>query len=243
MKDLTDVNIYYINLDSLQDRKKKFEEQPALAAMPPVHRISGVVGASLETFKNKDIGVLTRVQVLTEYRRSHYEIHSKGALGASLSHIKAWKTFLDSKAEYALILEDDVELPATFAMMVKDAAIQLPSEWGVWTIGWWGKSYNHKLTKDLPGTSFKKVIHFIGAHCYIVTRKAAKILLDEALPIETHIEHYISNVALLHKFSVVRQPQFHLTQFSNKSSVRKSEGCTTCDVNREHGLQNRAIRM
>jgi hypothetical protein len=128
-------------------------------------------------------------------------------------------------------------------MMVKDVAKDLPSEWGVWTLGWWGKTYNPKLTKDIPGTSFKKVIHFIGAHCYIVTRKAAKILLDEAFPIETHIEHYISNVALLHNFPVIREPALHLTQFANKSSVRKPDGCSTCNVNREEWIPNRAKQV
>jgi glycosyl transferase family 25 len=243
MKDLTDVNIYYINLDKRSDRRLQFESQPALSAMPPVQRIVAVHGLSLDTRYDKRIGVHTRVQVITEHRRSHYEIHSRGALGASFSHLKVWQTFLDSDAKYALILEDDVDLPPTFAMMVRDSAKNLPSEWGIWTLGWWGKSRNPKLTKDIPKSTFKNVIHFVGAHCYIITRKAAEILVKESLPIETHIEHFMSNIAFLHKFSIVRDPMLHLTQSPTISDIRKPKGCSTCNINRDDGIGKRLANM
>ena len=115
MKDLTDMKLYYLNLDSRKDRRAHFESQDALVAMPPVERIPAVHGSKINMKKDKKIGVHTRVQLTTSYRRSHYEIHSPGAVGASLSHIKAWKKFLADGGEYALIMEDDVNLPSTFA--------------------------------------------------------------------------------------------------------------------------------
>jgi GR25 family glycosyltransferase involved in LPS biosynthesis len=230
MKDLTDTHVYYINLDVRKDRREQFEAQPALAAMPTPERIAAVHGLSLDIVKDKQIGLHTRVQVNTEYRRSHYEIHSRGAVGASFSHIKTWKKFLESGDKYALILEDDVELPATFAMMVRDCAKDLSDDWDIWILGW---NHNPTDTTHSGSKPFRQVLHFTGAHCYIITRKAAKILVDEAFPIETHIEHYMSNVAFMHSLKIIRDLRLHMPQLNRiltVSDVRKPDGCPACVV-------------
>lgn len=233
MQDLTDTKLYYINLDNRPDRKKMFENQLALAIMPPVERIPAVHGLSVDIKKDKRIGMNARVQVVTEYRRSHYEIHSRGALGASLSHLKAWQAFLKSGKKYALIMEDDAQLPATFAMMVKDCAKDLPASWDVWILGW---SHTPVDTgKDV--SPFKRILHFIGAHCYIITRKAAQAFIDEFFPIETHVEHFMNNVAFLKGLIIVRDIRLHLPQVDrvlNISDVRKPEGCPTCIIDDKH---------
>lgn len=245
MKDLTDVNIYYINLDKRDDRKRQFEAQVALSAMPPVERVTAIHGLSLNTRFDKNIGVHTRVQVITEHRRSHYEIHSRGALGASFSHISAWKTFLDSGAEYALIIEDDAQLPGTFAMMFRDAAKGLPDDWDIWILGW-----NHKPSDINPthkNDPFRQILHFVGAHCYLIKRKAAQILLKEAYPVENHIEHYMSNVAYLYRLRIMRHIHLYVPQMDRVltvSDVRKPKGCPTCVVDdKHHEINARKMNM
>ena len=229
MKDLTDTRLYYINLDNRPDRRRMFERQFALTVMPPVERISAVHGLSVDIKKDKRIGMNTRVQVITEYRRSHYEIHSRGAIGSSLSHLKAWQAFLKSGEKYALIMEDDAQLPATFAMMVKDCAKDLPPIWDLWILGW-----SHTPVDTSNDVSpFKRILHFIGAHCYIITRKAAQAFVEEIFPIETHIEHFMNNVAFLRGLIIVRDIRLHLPQVDrvlNISDVRKPEGCPTCNI-------------
>jgi len=244
MKDLTDTKIYYINLEERKDRKKQFEAQEALKTMPPVERVAGVHGLTVDIKKDKRVGVNTRVHVITEYRRSHYEIHSRGAIGASLSHFKVWQTFLKSGAKYALVLEDDVNLPTTFSMMVKDCAKSLPAKWDVWILGW-----NHTPvdTGKKETSPFRRILHFVGAHCYIISRDAAKIFVDEMFPIETHIEHYMSNVAFLRGLSIVRDIRLHLPQVDrilNISDVRKPEGCTACHLDdKEEAIEARRANM
>ena len=184
MKDLTDVKLYYINLDIRKDRKAQFESQVALTAMPPIERIPAIHGLSVDVKRNTKVGLHTRVQVATQYRRSHYEIHSRGAIGASYSHYKTWQAFMKTDAKYALIMEDDVNLPATFAMMFKDSVKDLPDKWDIWILGW-----NH-MPVDVDkkeGKSFRQILHFVGAHCYLITRNAVKVLIKEMFPIETHI--------------------------------------------------------
>ena len=228
MRDLTDMKLYYINLDKRPDRRQLFESQVALAAMPPVERIPAIHGLSIDVKKNTKIGLHTRVQVSTQYRRSHYEIHSRGALGASYSHYKTWQTFLKSGAKYALIMEDDVQLPSTFAMMVKDSIKDLPKEWDIWILGW-----NHSPVdvNNKDKTQFRQILHFVGAHCYIIKREAVKILCKEMFPIESHIEHFMSNVAFIHGLKIVRDINFHMPQMNrilNISDVRKPDGCPAC---------------
>lgn len=244
MKDLTDTRIYYINLDARKDRRQQFEAQVALQTMPPVERVAGVHGLSVNIKNDKRVAVNTRVHVITEYRRSHYEIHSRGAIGASLSHLKAWQTFMKSDAKYALIMEDDVELPATFSMMVRDCAKDLPASWDVWILGW-----NHTPvdTGKHGKNPFRRILHFVGAHSYIINKKAAKLFIDEMFPIETHIEHYMSNVAFLRGLNIVRDIRLHLPQMDrvlNISDVRKPEGCIACNVDdKEEAIEARRANM
>ena len=243
MKDLTDTAIYLINLDARHDRLKQFRDQEALGTMPPIQRIPAVHGLSVDIKKDKRIGINTRVHVITEYRRSHYEIHSRGAIGASLSHLKTWQTFLKSKSKYALILEDDAELPPTFSMMVRDCAKDLPSNWDVWILGW-----NHTpVITQKESSPFNRILHFVGAHCYIISRKAAKIFVEEALPIESHIEHFMNNVAFLRGLIIVRDIRLHLPQVNrilNISDVRKPDGCIACNLDdKEDAMEARRINL
>lgn len=243
MKDLTDTAIYLINLDARQDRLQLFQSQEALLTMPPIQRIPAVHGLSVDVKKDKRIGLNTRVHVITEYRRSHYEIHSRGAIGASLSHLKVWQTFLKSKAKYALVLEDDAKLPPTFSMMVRDCAKDLPSNWDVWILGW-----NHTpVDAGKDKSPFKRILHFIGAHCYILTRKAAKLFVDEALPIETHVEHYMNNTAFVRGLTVIRDIRLHLPQVERAisiSDIRKPEGCVACGLDdKDDAMEARRVNL
>lgn len=244
MKDLTDTRVYYINLDNRTDRKKQFEAQNALVAMPPVQRISGVHGLSVDIKNDKRIGINTKVHVITEFRRSHYEIHSRGAIGSSLSHYKVWQEFLKTDADYALVMEDDANLPATFALQVRDCAKDLPKTWDLWILGW---SHTPVDTGKKDDNPFKRILHFIGAHCYIIKRKTAKIFVENMFPIDSHIEHYMNNVSFLKGLVIVRDIRLHLSQFDrvlNISDVRKPEGCVACNVDdKEDAMEARRANL
>ena len=125
-------------------------------------------------------------------------------------------------------MEDDAQLPATFSLMVRDCIKELPNDWGIWILGW-----NH-TTQDIPLTKqFRQVLYFTGAHCYILSRAVAKLLVKHIFPIETHIEYYMTNLAFLKKFRIIRNLGFHVGQMDrvlNVSDVRKQGGCSTCSV-------------
>jgi len=231
MKDLTDAICYCINLKRRRDRRRQFEAQEAIRTMPPLHFIDAVVGSSIDIKKDERIGLHTRIQILTKYRRSNYEIDTDGAVGASLSHLKAWKAFLKTDYKYALILEDDAELPVTLSMMIYDCAKYLPEEWDIWLLGW---NYNTIDRKSMIETPFKQVLQFFGAQSYILTRKAAKCLIEHAIPVENHIEYYMTNVAFISFFKIIRHQALKINQMDrvlNITDVQTNRGgCPVCIV-------------
>ena len=222
MKDLTDAVLYCINMKNRPDRRKLFNSQSALQTLPPIQYVDAIQGSKLNVTNDKRIGLQTRIQVLTQYRRSHYEIHSYGALGASLSHLKAWTEFLKTDSKYALIMEDDADLPTTFSV--------LPSSWDILLLGW---NYMPRDRHLHQNTSYREVLQFVGAHCYIVSRKAARALVNEALPIETHVEYYMTNTSFIHHLKILRSIHLQIKQMDrvkNRSDVRKPDGCPVCIV-------------
>ena len=83
--------------------------------------------------------------------------------------------------------------------------------------------------------------------CYIIKREAAKILVEEAFPIENHIEHFMSNVTYLHHLRILRHTMLYVPQMDRVltvSDVRKPKGCPTCKIDDKHDeIHARIINM
>lgn len=90
------MQIYVINLARRPDRLAFMEAQLAKLQLPFI-RVDAVDGLG-----NDDIG----------YPADHSRL-SKGEYACYLSHVKAWKLFIDSGAERCLVLEDDVYLSSS----------------------------------------------------------------------------------------------------------------------------------
>ncbi len=109
---------------------------------------------------------------------------SPGEVGCALSHLKAYRTFLDSGAELALVLEDDAALRPDFRSMLEGVVqavdwqetdllllshVQKYTEWGA-----------RPLVGDL------RLVHTVTAYNgngYLITRRGAEALLRELQPV------------------------------------------------------------
>ena len=91
MINLSNIPIYWINLDRCVNRKEYLEEQIKKNKIKKTIRVSGIDGKNinLDDYKN---------------RMKNINIYE---LGCTLSHIKAIKLAKENKEDYALILEDD----------------------------------------------------------------------------------------------------------------------------------------
>lgn len=129
---------------------------------------------------------------------------SKSSIGIAMSHMKAWKTFLKTNDEYAIIFEDDVIIEPNFTNDLEIAIKKVPTDFDMLYLGCFGceKSDNVLSTiftimnesnndNKIINNYINKPIVALGAHAYIISRKGAKKLLNI---IEGHISYHIDYV-------------------------------------------------
>ena len=135
LQDLRTCPAFVINLDRRADRYTKFSSQPALSQFQQLQRFSAVDGSKLDVANDTRISLHTRQNIHRKYRRSHYEICTPGAIGASFSHLTIWKQFLKSDAQYVVVFEDDTLVRESDLFLIDTLIPQLPKEWDMWLLG------------------------------------------------------------------------------------------------------------
>jgi glycosyl transferase family 25 len=115
-------------------------------------------------------------------RTSDQQLKGLGAVGCYLSHVRVWQEFLESDATTALIMEDDVDPKHALTLRLLLWELQHDPKidnWDVGLLGW-------------VGTTYDPYKGFIGAHAYLLTRKAAKELLKDAFPLRMQVDYYLN---------------------------------------------------
>jgi hypothetical protein len=90
---------------------------------------------------------------------------------------------------------------------------------------------------------WNRIYNFTAAHAYILSRGAAIELLKDAIPIESHIDHYMSDVAVVKDITIVQHPSVHVEflnslpsfnsptrMLDSNTSQHKKNGCPMCKV-------------
>ena len=173
MKTQKHIQAFIINLDKATERMKHMHSEIESTEIPYT-RIEAVYGPSLaqpiKGFNEKRFNILTgKVQNLRE-------------VGCYLSHMRALEAFLESDAEYGLILEDDVKLPTNLPQLL-DKSIDHCLHWDLLRLSSSRKGEFLKiteLTKDYQLVYNTKVLKNTGA--YLVNRAAAKSCTQKMLP-------------------------------------------------------------
>jgi len=98
--------------------------------------------------------------------------YSRGQLGATFSHMKAWKTFLDSGLPIATIWEDDVFFHPHFETLFQQFYKQTPKDYDLIFMG---NQSNPQANKQM-NQDVNSLPCFCN-HSYVITRKGAEILL------------------------------------------------------------------
>jgi glycosyl transferase, family 25 len=116
-------------------------------------------------------------------------------LGCSLSHRKALRRFLETPAQFALILEDD-------AHIVRDdfpKMVEVLSSFTAFDILKVGGNGRYVVDSVKIGTFGSVDVHAVtkvgaGANAYIVSRMGAQKLVDSIVPIREHYDAYLRNL-------------------------------------------------
>lgn len=177
---------YILNLDRCPERYSYIEPQVAQLGLP-FQRIAGVDGKKLSQ------ATILEVVDTTTYQNLLGHLPKYGTIGCSLSHIKAWKAFLESDFEFAVIFEDDAAFDPAQLVQAIGQLIQHPAYWDIVNL----ESFHHGVPltiRRLEGKNRLVVYLSDVSHtgAYILNRHAAEKLLAYALPIKLPVDHYFS---------------------------------------------------
>ena len=207
---LEDIQMVCISLDRRPDRWAAFKATADAAGLP-VQRLSAVDARSFgnQIHEMSGLSLLTAHNVREHTRRSHYEIDAPGAIGASLSHFKAWKQLLASSAPAIIIFEDDAEVPRDLKTQLQQVIAVLPPEgWDV--VQFQLTTYSNGVTGCKPrkglATPWQHCTGLMGAYAYMVSRRGAERLLSRAYPIEMHVDAYMAYMSSMGLAEMIWHP-------------------------------------
>jgi GR25 family glycosyltransferase involved in LPS biosynthesis len=237
--DIFHTPIFVINLRQRKDRWKLFVEQdPAVKALQ-ITRVDAFNGKALDYLKDPRISTASRLNIMRNDRRTHPEVASLGAIGCSISHINLWKRIVAANLPYAVIMEDDARFTLEDLQRINALAPAIPESAKVWILGLYAPNRIHE---PLPNSDWSRIYTFTASHAYIITREAAKKFLEQAYPIEMHIDHYMSSMSTLYDLPMVQHKKVHLsfggllkkgsktTVVESNTSQHKKDGCSACHV-------------
>lgn len=177
------VTAYILNLERAEERRKFIIPQVE-ALGSPYERIAAVDGKKLS--KNEIIDEVSYVNFFKMQPES-------GTIGCSLSHEKAWRRFLESDSEFALIFEDDVKFDPKELSEVMSSVIENKSLWDIVGLELNHYGYPQKIAKlalDKFLVFYMTNVKHTGA--YLINRSAAKKMLEKFYPIKMPLDHYFT---------------------------------------------------
>jgi len=184
---LSGVGIYYVNLNKATDRRKDIDTFIQQYNIPNIQRIEGVYGKDVNdnTYTFSDG---RQIQVKNEYPAA---IYNDGQLGCFLSHVVALKTAYDNGDEYALILEDDVEMNMVklWDEGIKEVIHNAPDNWNIiQLVEHPGGIISNRFYKYISSGNYvaRNIRKYVGTHAYIITRSAMREFLETMIFLHTN---------------------------------------------------------
>jgi len=174
------IGVYVINCDMHIDRLKKFNKYANNAGLK-VCRIPCILGKKFTTeelCKMIDDGIISKRANMTPIE-----------ISINMSHYNCWKSLVDSKLEYALICEDDIEVKSSFVKDVNSILDALEIDFSILHL--WNGNWNHTKSKMKNVIKINEKLQIMketvpynaGATCYIISKKYARFLMDHFFPI------------------------------------------------------------
>jgi len=220
---------FCITLERRADRWRRFQDQSGIDGLD-IKRFIGVDGKTLDIKNDPRVTTLTKRNIATKTRRSHEEIDTIGGVGCALSHIAVWQWLADSDHEMVLIFEDDAVVPPDFIAKanacIQKSILKDNKKWDVWLLG--GKWEDLSSIPDEKDVI--RIEAFVLFHAYILTRRCAKKLLQDAYPIHCHIDIWLSIYAYMNNIRIVGSPTLLLEQAELKTDIQPDKYCHICNI-------------
>jgi glycosyl transferase family 25 len=170
-----------INLDRAHDRMMRLAQR-LLTLGVSWERVPAVDGQAIDWRNPSHLD-------LDEFHRRHGKSPLAGEVGCYLSHVKAIETFLASGAQYALILEDDIQLNDDLPSVLRSLQ-DCPQTWDLVKLSGVHRGTPIKLYSLDDGHDLVVLLtKCTGASAYVLNRRAAETFLPALLPMRIPFDH------------------------------------------------------
>lgn len=239
------LRIYCINLKKRTDRWDRFFQQPGfqeLIQKYPWEQFEAIDGSTINVEKDTRVSLRTRRNIFYKKRRDHEDLDSAGGVGCYLSHYTTWTKTLAQQEEMALIFEDDALIPLGFVDKLEAAYIEYkaldekvrPDLWNL------SLPFNRTVMDAVNNTvafNFGDWNFTVNAPntAYIITKKGAKVLVENAFPIDGHVDFYMFRCAQMGLIVYAQYKKLFLRQVSVKkkgivdSNIQEAK-CDVCNI-------------
>ncbi|NLC23535.1 MAG: glycosyltransferase family 25 protein [Oxalobacter sp.] len=116
-----------------------------------------------------------------------------GEIGCALSHMKIYQKMQDENISHALVMEDDIYIQADQFRELIEKVEQLFDE-NTPTVALFSHIKRYVNTKESQPLNETHVLHDYyrggSAYCYLITKSAAKKMLDSLFPLYTIIDKW-----------------------------------------------------
>ncbi len=189
---LSEINAVCITLD----KRNKKRAQRALSEIRKLgfknpRFFDGVDGRKISDVTLKSIMSPRAYFELKKGRYVHEALSGVGSIGCYLAHVNAWKACLKSGNVLAIFEDDFVAKSGSKEKM--EIALKEASSRGFDILRFQHRrnpDYGEYL-EDIDSKVLMSVLRTEGATAYIITPKAAKLLLSKSFPINAQVDHYI----------------------------------------------------
>jgi GR25 family glycosyltransferase involved in LPS biosynthesis len=226
---------YCINLERRIDRWELIQSQPGFKEFKSIERYIGVDGKLIDIKEDDRVSFLTKRNILLNTRRSHEQLSTAGGVGCYLSHIHLWQKFLrESSAPVALIFEDDIQLPVGVAHTLqsffdKSPILADPMQWDFCILSP-SKTYSIIGESFYGSSDLFRMERFVCMAAYMITRRGVERVLPHLLPIESHIDGFLTVGSSLRMIDVVGPKERIIMYNISKSDINDPNKCVICDV-------------
>ena len=184
--------------------KKTFAETLATAWFYPCTKWPSVKGASLS---RRDLKDLLTPRALFDYLASKKQENqlTTSDIGEYLTHRALWQFLAENKIPQAAVFQDKVEFDPIESLNFETCFRELPPNYDLFVFGY-DAPPQESLSKHpavvAPAVSpgFQRIFpcrsDFQGALGYVITLRAAKVLLAKSLPIDSRMDAYMTSFCL-----------------------------------------------
>lgn len=181
---LSHLQTYLINLDRSPDRLAVMKERLDALGLP-WQRISAVEGKLLDLPNLPELSI-------PQFLAHHGKQPKPAEVGCYMSHLKVFQAFLDTPpqaAQFALILEDDVEFAPDF-MQVIEGLIRHAADWDLVRLSGFHSGGPVGIRELSPGRQLA-IMFFqqTSSAAYIINRHAAQRMLERLVPMSVPYDH------------------------------------------------------